>query len=221
MKLSKRLQVIADMVPTNIPCADIGSDHGLLVKYLIENNIVPFAYASDNKVGPYNRLTTNLLTLINRGLVEVNLKDGLEDLSEKYRSVVIAGMGGDLIVKIIKSHQNLLKNIDYFLLSPHGNEKEVRECLIELGYMIVDENVVFEDHYYEVILFEKGKCDYHENEMIYGPINLKKRSEIFKEKYQEKITFNLNIIEKYQLSDERKNQILKEIENDKNMLEKL
>ena len=44
------------MVPLDIPCADIGSDHGLLVKYLLDNNLVPFCYASDNKKGPFERL---------------------------------------------------------------------------------------------------------------------------------------------------------------------
>ena len=221
MKLSKRLKLVADMIPSNIPCADIGSDHGLLVKYLIENNIIPFAYASDNKVGPYNRLISNLKQYIDSGRLEVNLKDGIEDLPPKYKTVVIAGMGGELITKIIYSQKDILRNIDYFLLAPQGNEVAVRECLINLGYMIVDENIVFENHYYEVILFKKGKCKYSTKELTYGPINLCKKTDIFIAKYQNKISFNLNILQRYKLSKSRKNQILKEIKKDRAMLENL
>ena len=67
MKLSKRLLTIASMIPQGIPCADIGSDHGLLVEYLLNNKLVPFAYASDNKKGPFSRLNENLKKYIDLG----------------------------------------------------------------------------------------------------------------------------------------------------------
>ena len=221
MKLSKRLQLIASMVPHGLPCADIGSDHGLLVKYLIDNRIVPFAYASDNKKGPYERLSTNLRSLIEANLVEVNLVDGITSLPEKYRCVIIAGMGGDLICNIIKSNQNLLKNIDFLLLSPHGNEKELRECVVSLGYKIKDENIIFEDHYYEAILFERGNENYTNKELTYGPINLSKKTDIFKQKYIDKINFNKDIISKFQLNSIRKEEIKNSINLDIEMLENL
>ena len=94
MKISKRLLAIAKMVPTNLPCADIGSDHGLLVKYLLDNQIVPFSYASDNKIGPYNRLKENLASYISSNKVKVDLIDGIKNLPENCLTLIIAGMGG-------------------------------------------------------------------------------------------------------------------------------
>ena len=45
-KLSKRLQVIADLVNKNNVC-DVGCDHGKLVEYLLSNKIVDYAIVSD------------------------------------------------------------------------------------------------------------------------------------------------------------------------------
>ena len=47
--LSRRLQMIADIVPNNVNLADIGADHGYLIRYLKENGLINKAYASDNK----------------------------------------------------------------------------------------------------------------------------------------------------------------------------
>ena len=42
MKLSKRLQTIADFVKKNSVVADIGTDHAHIPIYLIENNIIVY-----------------------------------------------------------------------------------------------------------------------------------------------------------------------------------
>ena len=219
MKLSKRLELIAKMVPNNIPCADIGSDHGLLVKYLIENQIVNSAYASDNKIGPFNRLKDNLRSLIEQNKIEVSLQDGLNNLPNKYRSVIIAGMGGELILRIIKNNIELIENIDYFLLAPHGKEKELREFLVNSGYKIIDENIIFEGHFYEVILFEKGNANYSDFEIKYGPINLIKKSTDFLNKYQTRIKSNLEILVNPYLDVSRRIEIEKVIEDDQKLIE--
>ena len=65
---------------------------------LLENNIVDKAYASDNKIGPFNNLKK---TFINSGFdIEIALKDGINDLPKYVNTVIIAGMGGELINKI-------------------------------------------------------------------------------------------------------------------------
>ena len=187
MKLSKRLTTIASLVPNGIPCADIGSDHGLLISFLMDNKIVPYAYASDNKKGPYTKLLDNLSKRNDFDKIEVSLQDGLNNLPNKYKTIIIAGMGGELIQEILESSYEKLENIDYLLLAPHGREGKLRKYLVDKGFYIYDEEIVFEDHYYEIILFKKGNKSYSSYQLEYGPILLEKKSEVFFSKYKDKI----------------------------------
>ncbi|MDY2575282.1 MAG: class I SAM-dependent methyltransferase [Bacilli bacterium] len=223
MKISKRLLKIASMVPLDIPCADIGSDHGLLVKYLLDNNLVPFCYASDNKKGPFERLKKNLSTYISQNKVEVDLVDGIKNLTNKYKTIIIAGMGGDLIKEILEKEKDKLKNIEYLLLSPHGKEKELREFLTSNQFQIIDENVVYEDHYYEIILFKKSPeiVNYSTKQLEYGPINLIKKDETFINKYQDRIISNTDLLNNHQLNHLRIQEIKETIIKDKNILKEL
>lgn len=223
MKISKRLLKIASMVPLDIPCADIGSDHGLLVKYLLDNNLVPFCYASDNKKGPFERLKKNLSTYISQNKVEVDLVDGIKNLTNKYKTIIIAGMGGDLIKEILEKEKDKLKNIEYLLLSPHGKEKELREFLTSIQFQIIDENVVYEDHYYEIILFKKSPeiVNYSTKQLEYGPINLIKKDETFINKYQDRIISNTDLLNNHQLNHLRIQEIKETIIKDKNILKEL
>lgn len=223
MKISKRLLKIASMVPLDIPCADIGSDHGLLVKYLLDNNLVPFCYASDNKKGPFERLKKNLSTYISQNKVEVDLVDGIKNLTNKYKTIIIAGMGGDLIKEILEKEKDKLKNIEYLLLSPHGKEKELREFLTSIQFQIIDENVVYEDHYYEIILFKKSPeiVNYSTKQLDYGPINLIKKDETFINKYQDRIISNTDLLNNHQLNHLRIQEIKETIIKDKNILKEL
>lgn len=57
MKLSKRLQAIADLIKKYKQgeiLADIGTDHAYLPCYLVENDIINKAYACDIASGPIN-----------------------------------------------------------------------------------------------------------------------------------------------------------------------
>lgn len=211
------------MVPLDIPCADIGSDHGLLVKYLLDNNLVPFCYASDNKKGPFERLKKNLSTYISQNKVEVDLVDGIKNLTNKYKTIIIAGMGGDLIKEILEKEKDKLKNIEYLLLSPHGKEKELREFLTSIQFQIIDENVVYEDHYYEIILFKKSPeiVNYSTKQLEYGPINLIKKDETFINKYQDRIISNTGLLNNHQLNHLRIQEIKETIIKDKNILKEL
>lgn len=213
MKISKRLIDIAKMVPHGLPCADIGADHGYLVKYLLENNLVPYAYASDNKKGPYSSLKKNLKKYEGKKLVKIDLADGIENLTENYPTIIISGMGGDLIIKILSSNLELVSSRKYLLLSPHGKEESVREFLNRLGFQIQDENIVFDEHYYEIILFKKVEKPqiYSKKELKFGPINLQKKDINFINKYNNLKKIYKNLLLNHNLSNEKMIQLEEEI----------
>ena len=102
MKLSKRLQTIYDMVPKGL-AADVGADHGKLVISLFKNGIIEKGYAIENKQGPYQRLVQ---AIKEEGVIDniiPLLSDGIRDIPDYVHTVIIAGMGGDNILKILKT----------------------------------------------------------------------------------------------------------------------
>lgn len=211
MKLSLRLLTIASMVVEGYQIADIGSDHGLLPIYLAKNHLSDNIYASDNKKGPYLRLKENVLANNLSSTITCALKDGLADLPINYNFVIISGMGGDLILSILFKDVERLNNIEYLLLSPHSHEKLIREELIKHGFTLISEKIVFEGHFYEILLFKKGQSqELTEEEYSFGPYLLKEKSDVFKRKYQEKINLIDKLLLHPKLSEERKEELLNE-----------
>ncbi len=55
MKLSKRLELVASMVPEKSRVADVGTDHGYIPIALVERGIAVRAIAMDLRPGPLER----------------------------------------------------------------------------------------------------------------------------------------------------------------------
>ena len=207
--ISKRLKAIASFVQSEMIIGDIGSDHGLLPAYLLENKLVSKVYASDNKRGPYLNLAKTLSSFDSKQY-HIALEDGLNNLPDYVNTIILCGMGGDLIIDIIMKANNL-NNIKYFILSPHNNIPKVRKFLNSLNYKIIDEKVVYDDKYYEIIKYQKGTEVLSEIDYEYGPINLKNKDETFINYYQEKLQKLLTIYSNNDISHDRKKQIEDEI----------
>jgi len=185
VRLGLRLQTIATFIPQGAILADIGSDHGLLIEYCLVQGIIQKGYASDNKLGPYQRL---LKRFGKHSPIGVYLADGLAKLPLDVNTVVIAGMGGKLISRIISVRQDKLTQLEHIIISPHQQEDEVRLTMVKQGYQIIDETIVKEDDkFYDVILFAKGTCNYTIEQLKYGPINLAKRPQALRDKIAERI----------------------------------
>ena len=177
IKLSKRLEMVASLISKNSKVADIGADHGYLISYLVEYGLISRAYACENKKGPFSRLKENIKEYNLLDKIQVELSDGISTLPTDIDTVIIAGMGGDTVKKIIYDSLDKLININCFIISSHTKMYEVRETLTSLGYYIEDENACFdEDKFYEVSKFIKGKKEYSKIEIKYGPILLKQKN---------------------------------------------
>ncbi|MCH5171662.1 MAG: SAM-dependent methyltransferase [Erysipelotrichales bacterium] len=210
MSLSKRLSEIYTFVDNGSNLADIGADHGQLVIELAKNNKCNKIFCNDNKVGPFNILK-NAIEGNEFSNVTVSLSDGISKLPDYIDAIVIAGMGGDLIIDILSKHKEKLNNVETLILAPNTNEKELRKCVCDLGYKILDEKIIFERHYYEIIKFVKGNVIYNELDYEFGPILRKEKNAIFQKKYQETLTKLYNLINK-ELPKEKKDEISKKIE---------
>ena len=195
IKISKRLETIAAMVPKSV-VADIGSDHGKLMIELFNSGKITKGYAVENKKGPYNRLVK---ALEEEGIIDhviPMLSDGITELPKCVTTVVIAGMGGKAIVNILKKDLRKLDNVETLVIDAHSCIPFVRDEVSKIGYSISEEKIIKEDGiFYEIIRFTKSDVAFYSDDDIeFGPILRKEKSALFKEKYQSRIDEIDNLI---------------------------
>ena len=188
MTLSKRLQAIYEMVPYSVT-ADIGSDHGKLMIALFNDGKIPKGYAVENKKGPYDRLVKALKeNNIDEDVVPL-FSDGISELPVSVGTIVLAGMGGDTILKILLDHVEKLKHVQTIIIDAHTNTPKLRKEISELGFIIADEKMVEEDGiYYEIVKFIRSDVAFYSDKDIeFGPILRMEKSTLFKQKYEARI----------------------------------
>ncbi len=181
-KLSARLKAAYDFVPKGCVFGDIGADHAYLTLSLLESGKIEWAEAVENKPGPFIRMKSNIDASPFSSHVVCSHSDGLDDLRGNVNCLAICGMGGKLASEILEKGKDKLDNVDTIILDPHRDLAEVRRRVVELGYRIEDEKMVYEDKiYYSIILFVKGKPakPYTKAELGLGPILLKKLDPVF------------------------------------------
>ena len=180
----KRLNAISKFIYPYRRIADVGSDHGYLIKIAFDNNLIDFAYAIDNKQGPINACKKTLSDYNN---VKYFLSDGLTSIDETVECVIIAGMGGLLIKEIIEKGFNKLNTVKRLILQANKDEYKLRKYLCENGFYIKDEAIIEEDNKInEKDVFEKGKEEYSFEELYFGKVLMKKKDPIFIKKWKNK-----------------------------------
>ena len=101
MKLSKRLQLIADVISKykqGSVLAGMGSDHGYLQWYLVKNKIITCAYACDVAQGPLDSAKETIKQYGLEDKVFALLGNGLNPILDREVDMIsIAGMGSYLI----------------------------------------------------------------------------------------------------------------------------
>lgn len=181
--LSKRLLEIARLVDKNKVVYDIGSDHALLPCFLVSNNICPKAYAVDNKKGPLEKAKKTISEYHLEGKVIPILSDGLDDVKDDVEIVTIAGMGYFTVEKIFKDKD--LSKYDKLIVQINKDTQLLRQYISDNHYTILDEKVIKDDFYYEIIVFNTSYHDsYSELEINNGPVLIRnnENKEYFKYK---------------------------------------
>lgn len=100
--LDNRLRLCAEFVRNGAKLADIGSDHAYLPVWLCQNGKCPSAIAADINPEPLKRGHDTVVEANLTDKIETRLSDGLKSInSGEADDIVIAGMGGELIARII------------------------------------------------------------------------------------------------------------------------
>lgn len=158
MKLSERLQYIADEIMKGETMADIGTDHGFLPLYLLEKSKCPKVIMADISSGSLKKAETNCKLVKPRGDYELRLGNGIDVLKDgEVDVVVIAGMGGLLIADILEWNLYKSRSVKRYILQPRNNPGRLRHWLCLNGFTIVKEGIVREGKFLcEIFTVESG-----------------------------------------------------------------
>lgn len=138
--VDERLALIASLVRKGSVVADIGSDHGFLVTWLVKSGICPSGFACDVNEMPLERSRHTVESYGVSDRVALRLGSGLVPLrQDEAQDIVIAGMGGDLIADIL-SAADWRDESKHYLLQPMTRADELRRRLCAQGYEITAEH---------------------------------------------------------------------------------
>ena len=228
MKITKRLEKIANLVEEGKSVIDIGTDHGLVPLYLAKNEISKDILATDISKKSLQKLEDKIDENLKK-IIKTQVCDGLDNVKVKENQIaIIAGMGAVTIIEILNKNIEKVSRLDYVICEGNiGNEK-LRKFLNENNFYI-DKDFLIKDgrKHYDIIRFKNGKDrkislgEIYFGKFIYqdfNPLLMKRIDQIYKKnlKFKESIEKFSENKEGLDLIEER----LKAIEEVKNYEDK-
>ena len=171
VKLSKRLTAIAEMVnaagpgerknKTGYCLCDVGTDHAHIPIRLLMDGVIDRAIAMDVIEGPLEKARGNIELYGVCDKVILRISDGLDSYRPgEAQGLVIAGMGGRIMSRILLREPDKSLDFDEIILQPQADPEFVRRAVRELGLFIDRERIVLEDNkYYPVMHVSHNRCD--------------------------------------------------------------
>ena len=171
-ELTPRLQYISSFITPTYILADIGTDHGFVPIHQVMCKGTPKAYAMDVNKGPLERANEHIIENGLADKIETRLSDGLEKLAAgEAESILIAGMGGELMVRILTDGTQALSTAKELVLSPHTEADAVRNFIRESDFVIDREGMVYDAGKYYVVMHARRVMNDDEMNMMYADGN--------------------------------------------------
>jgi len=143
IKLSPRLQCIADYVTREARVVDVGTDHGYIPIWLLQNGICSDVIATDIHQGPLNNAARDASISGVDSHLTFLLCDGLTLCDEEaVDTVIIAGMGGLTIMGILQAAPWAMDK--HLIIQPQTKYFELRAFLNERGFCVRDASLVYD-----------------------------------------------------------------------------
>lgn len=193
MKLSKRLQIICDLVDEGSSIIDVGCDHALIDIYLVQQKKVN-AIAADVNRNALAIAKRNILSYHLENQIQTVLTDGVEGLSTKDKTILICGMGTQTMIDIINHMQEY--DMKDMILQTNHDQEGLRRYLMDKGFEFIDEVYLKErGKSYLIMKVRLNKKNYSKVDEWIGPI-IKKKYPDYVQEYLEKQRYILNKIPK-------------------------
>ncbi len=208
VRLSNRMKTIVNMVDEET-VADIGCDHAFVSIALIQSGKALRVIAMDVNPGPIHIAGANVSAYHMEDKIQIRLSDGFAALREhEVECAIIAGMGGQLMVDILRAGNRHLKNGIHLVLQPQSEMHVVRAYLHSAGYEIICEDMMQEDGKYYVIMKAVPSGDkvpeYSEAELMYGRILLESRNSVLMAYLKNRYKQNRKLYENLTKADTQK-----------------
>ena len=153
------------MVTPGRRVVDVGCDHGFVSIYLVQRGISPQVLAMDVRTGPLSRAKEHIAEAGLGGYIETRLSDGLLAYQEgEADSLICAGMGGRLMMKILTESRGKARGLQELILQPQSELPAFRRFLREEGYQLLDENIIWEEGKYYFLMKVCPETDPEESE---------------------------------------------------------
>lgn len=159
MSISKRLKTIANLVTPGYRAGDIGTDHGFVPIYLLRNHICPSVIAVDISSGSLEKAKQNVLHAGLSDAIECRISDGLSNIQPgEVDSIIISGMGGILMDRILRSGPEVVKSAKELILSPHRNPELITQFAEEFHFRIDYDEIIYDKkkyyHIFKIVIQE-------------------------------------------------------------------
>ncbi len=200
----RRLEEIIHMIDNNSIVADIGTDHGIVPYELIKSQKAKKVIASDISVKSLDKLREKLEYLENPEKIVLSVSDGLENLNEyQVDTIIISGMGGNLIADIINKNIDVAKSSNCMILGANNSLSLLRKFLHENSFEIIQEVDLFENgKYYQIIKAKVGKQIFtQEYEYEFGKYIIENKSENLREYIRLQLNNKMAIISELSKKD--------------------
>jgi tRNA (adenine22-N1)-methyltransferase len=140
------------MVPAGARVADVGTDHALLVAWLVAQGRASAGIGIDVNAGPLEQARRTLAAAEVSG-VELRQGDGLAPLEPgEVDVVVLAGMGGARIVRLLDACPAVVAGLRALVLQPNTDWALVRRWVAERGMTLAGEAMAEDRGKFYVVL---------------------------------------------------------------------
>ncbi len=190
LEVSKRIEKIVSCVKYN-KVADIATDHCYIPIHLCKTKDVTKVIACDINEKPLQNGKQHIEEFNLQGIVETRLGDGLKPIElDEVDTIIIAGVGGSLITKILDDKISVVKNAKQLILQPQADLISLRKYIISTGFKIDKEYVIEENRLYTILDCSIGHDEYSEEEYIVG------KNVVNNDSYKKYLKYNVDALQK-------------------------
>ena len=212
---NKRIEAISQLIDNDESVIDIGCDHGFLAKMLRTKGNNKLIICSDNKIGPLNNARNNLIGYDN---IYFELTDGVDNIDTICDVCVLAGMGHNTVISIIENNENYFRNCKKIIIQVNSVVAQMRQYLSNNKFQIIDESMVYDYKYYQIMVVKTGQQQLNELQIEFGPVLLEKKGEVFLQCYQKQLNHFQNLLSSLPENHPDRSQLSKKIEQIKSVL---
>jgi len=210
--LSQRLHACCNFIVPGDRVADVGTDHGYLGIWLLQQGIASSVIASDIVPGPLSAAKANAEKYGMTEKMTFYLSDGLQGVPRDFSVMVCAGMGGDTMVSILSAAPWMQDPRYRMVLQCQSKTPILRKYLSDNGWHITEESTLKDGRFLYTVMEVYYQPDYPRltpGECYFPPALLENPSE-HTAAYYRWVVDGLRIATTHQ-ADLEKKQILEEL----------